>query len=526
VPTRARAAIAWLGIFLVVFLATYALYLGRPVNRTDESWMLWLLDRLAHGDVLYRDAYDVSTPFPAWIGAGLVSLAGAQLVVLRGMVAASFALQTLLGLMIVRRCGLRTAGSVVFTLGLFAFGSPLVAYSSAYSSLATLGALGALFAVLVWYDRRRDGRAAATALVAVGAACGFAFWSKPNVGLLAVGAVVVFVVAVGVRERRRMRRDFGWATAGGLAVSLPVVVVLAATGAWSAFIDQVFLSKRQYVDVGFSYATALQDRVQRVFGREHQDLRSVVQLAIMATPVIVIAELVWACWRNHRNSDLRYVALVAFACAGLASVFPRPGVNHFVDVMPLTFTAVVGAWALAPRRHTVTSRARWTVFATVAVVAVVGATVVAGDSVQAYASGRAAHDFPHFEAVPIRRHLRVRMEALRNGIWSNTDGRVFIAREDAGFLYFQTGTRNPLPYDMVERSDFGGGGERTVIRDLVRDRVRYVCLHPPRSPRKSASPLVPAELERWVRTHYTFVNRYPSCDLYRAAAGSETGPRA
>jgi len=516
-------------VFLVVFVVTYALYLGRPVNRTDESWMLWLIDRLAHGDVLYRDAYDVSTPVPAWLGAGLVSIAGAQLMVLRGLVAASFALQAVLGLVIVRRCGLRTAGSVVFVLGLIAFGSPLVAYSSSYSSLASLGAVSALLAVLVWCDHRRDERPAAAALVGAGAACGFAFWCKPNVGVLAAGAVVVFVVAVGLRERRRIRRDLAWSVVGGLAVSLPVIVVLAATGAWSAFVDQVFLSKRQYVDVGFSYPHALQDRVQRLFQGAHgahTDLRSVVQLAIMATPVIVIAVLVWACVRNHRNSDLRYVALVAFACAGLASVFPRPGVNHFVDVMPLTFTATVGVWALAPRRHTVTSRARWTVFATVALVAIVGATVVAGDSVEAYASDRAAHDFPHFVALPIRRQLRVRMDRLRSGIWSNTDGRVFIAREDAGFLYFQTGTRNPLPYDMVERSDFGGGGERTVIRALVRERVRYVCLHPPRSRRKMDSPLVPATLEQWVRTHYTFVSRYPSCDLYRAVAGSDTGPRA
>ena len=161
-----------------------------------------------------------------------------------------------------------------------------------------------------------------------------------------------------------------------------------------------------------------------------------------------------------------------------------------------------------------------------AMVAVVGATIMAGDSVQAYANDRALHDFPHFEALPIRRHVRTSMEELRNGIWSNTDGRVFIAREDAGFLYFQTGTRNPLPYDMVERSDFGGGGERTVIRDLVRERVQYVCLHPPRSRRKLASPLVPVTLERWVRSHYAMVGRYPSCDLYRAAVGSDTGPRA
>jgi hypothetical protein len=513
-------------VFVVVFAATYALYLGRPVNRTDESWMLWLIDRVAHGDVLYRDAYDVSTPLAAWIGALFVWTAGAQLMVLRAMVAASFALQVVVGLAIVRRCGLRTAGSIAFAVGLFAFGSPLVAYTSSYSSLSTLGGVVALFAALVWYEHRDDGRRAALALAGAGAACGFAFWSKPNVGVLVTGAVTVFLVAVAVRERRRLAADLGWASAGGMAVTVPVLVALVASGAWSAFVDQVILSKRQYVDVGFSYGAAVQDRVQRVFSGHHTDLRSLVQLLIMATPVIVIVVLAWACWRNHRNPDLRYVALVAFACAGLASVFPRPGVNHFVDVMPLTFTATVGVWAVAPRRHTVASRARWTVFAAAALIAVVGASVVAGDSVQAYSNPRASRDFPHFESVPIRRHLIDRMDVLRNGIWAHTDGRVFIAREDAGFLYFQTGAHDPLPYDMVERSDFGGGGERTVIRDLIRSRVHYVCLHPPRPRRKADSPLVPATLERWVRTHFEYVGRYPACDLYRTAAGSDTGPRA
>jgi len=513
-------------VFAVVFGATYALYLGRPVNRSDETWMLWLLHRVAHGDVLYRDAYDVTTPLSAWIGAVLVWIAGSQLVVLRGMVAASFSLQLVLGLAIVRRCGIRNAGSIVYAVGLIAFGSPLVAYVSAYSSLASLGAVLALFAVLAWYERRDDYRRAAFSLAGTGAACGFAFWSKPNVGFLVALAVAVFVVAVAVRERRRVAADLGWAAAGGIGVTIPVVVFLVASGAWSAFIDQVFLSKRQYVDVGFSYVSAFQDRVQRVFSGTHTDLRSVVQLTIMATPIIVIAVLVWACWRNHRNPDLRYVALVAFACAGLASVYPRPGVNHFADVMPLTFTATVGVWAVAPRRHTVTSRARWTVFAAAALIAFVAASVVAGDSVQAYANPRASRDFPHFESVPIRRHMRVRMDRLRSGIWSNTDGRVFIAREDAGFLYFATGATDPLPYDMVERSDFGGGGERGVIRDLIRNRVQFVCLHPPRPRRKADSPLVPATLERWVRAHYEYVGRYPACDLYRATAGSDTGPRA
>jgi hypothetical protein len=246
----------------------------------------------------------------------------------------------------------------------------------------------------------------------------------------------------------------------------------------------------------------------------------------MATPILVVAVLLWACWRNRRSRDLRYVALVAFACAGLASVFPRPGVNHFVDVMPLTVTATAGLCALSPRRHMVRTVARVAALAGLSALVVVGASAVAGDSVEAYASPQAAHDFPHFEAVPIRRHLRQRMATLRTAIWAHTDGRVFIARDDAGFLYFQTGARDPLPYDTVERSDFGGGGERAVIEALVRRDVRFVCLHRPRPVHAVPGPLEPRTLERWVRAHYSFIGRYPACDLYRAVAGRDTGPRA
>ena len=60
-------------------------------------------------------------------------------------------------------------------------------------------------------------------------------------------------------------------------MSVPVIVVLVATGAWSAFIDQVFLSKRQYVDVGLLVRDRVGGPRERVFGGAHTDLRGVVR---------------------------------------------------------------------------------------------------------------------------------------------------------------------------------------------------------------------------------------------------------
>jgi 4-amino-4-deoxy-L-arabinose transferase-like glycosyltransferase len=100
----------------------------------------------------------------------------------------------MLGLAIVRRCGLRTAGSIVFAVALFAFGSPLVVHERVFLAVHPRCARRCCGARVV----RAPGRSPRHRFAGAGAACGIAFWSKPNVGVLVTGAVTVFVVAVAV----------------------------------------------------------------------------------------------------------------------------------------------------------------------------------------------------------------------------------------------------------------------------------------------------------------------------------------
>jgi len=501
-------------LWALVFVAAFGLYIGRPVNRIDEAWMLWLTYRLAHGAVLYRDAYSVTTPIGPWTGALLVRIAGSQVAVLRGLVAASFAAQVACAVAIVRRCGVGVAGAALLAVALFAVASPLVAFASVYSSLATLAALIALGAVLRWYDAGKEG--AATHLLVAGAACGAAFWCKPNVGVLIAAATAAAVAANTGWHWTTLRPRLAAVGLGALAVSALVVPPILWTGAWSAFVDQVFLSKHQYVDVGFSYFSAVQLQARRVFTSPQIDPRALVRFAILSTPVVVASVLAWAWWRNGRSTDRRWIGLAAFAVAAVACVYPRPGVNHFVDTMSLTLTCVVGLCALSRRREPSRAAMRTAGVAVLGLLAVVGASVVVVDSVQAYDAKAVRRDLPHFQYVPIRNGAYRQLAQLRSALRSHTDGRVFIAREDAGFLYLGTGVRDPLPYDIAERSDFGGGGERGVIHRLVHDDVRYVCLHPPRVHAQFRSPLDPRTLAAWVRTHYLLIGHYPACDLYRA----------
>jgi len=246
----------------------------------------------------------------------------------------------------------------------------------------------------------------------------------------------------------------------------------------------------------------------------------VVRFVILSTPVVVASVLVCAWSRHRHSSDHRWLGLAAFTVAAVACVYPRPGVNHFVDTMSLTLTCVVALSAVSQRRQPRSVPLRSAAIAALGLLAVVGASVVAVDSVQAYEATAVRRDLPHFEFAPIRVGVQHQLMHLRRALRSHTDGRVFIAREDAGFLYLGTGARDPLPYDIAERSDFGSGGERGVIRRLVHDHVRYVCLHPPRVHAQPRSPLDPRTLAAWVRTHYLLIGSFPACDLYRASSAA------
>jgi len=219
---------------------------------------------------------------------------------------------------------MRWPGQVVLAVALVVASSPMLVFTSFYTACAVLGALVALRCLLWFLDRSVDGGRAVAPLVWVGVATAASFWSKPNIGLLALAAVVVTLAVAGGRAWRRSARAVGVVAGAFAAVGLACSMVLVATDAWSAFIDQVFRSKGQYLDVGFSYATAVERRVEALSGGDPVDTRAIVWLLILAVPVVAAAVLVWACWRARMRMDGTLVAFVAFGAVGILGTVPRP----------------------------------------------------------------------------------------------------------------------------------------------------------------------------------------------------------
>ncbi|MFA5884604.1 MAG: hypothetical protein WDA60_12185 [Acidimicrobiia bacterium] len=530
VSSRARRALVATGIWAGITVVVTLLLLGRPVNTRDETWMLWVATRMARGEVLYRDVYNVTTPIAAWGAAAAVRVFGVQLAVVRALAAGTFAAEVVMALSVARRVGMRVAARVVLVLVLVGFASPLVAFVSLYSAVAILGALVTLRAVLWWQDR--FAAVLPGAAWAVGAAVAVTFWAKPNVGMLAGVAVLAAMAATAARTGFRALLPEALRMAGGaVGISVGVVAVVAGTGGWSAFVDQVFLSKGAYVDVGFSYFTALSDRVSVLsWGTGEVELHRLLNFVIhVSLPVLVVA-LVVGVWCARRASREQVVALAAFTVAGLLAIFPRPGVNHITGVLPLAATGLAGVWTLAlATRPAAAARAPRPVGPGVLVagaVAVVAVAVVAVPLVTHRDRPRLEHDVAHFVGTPVSRSQARAAARLGTALRDRGVRTVFIVREDAGFLYLRTGAHNPLPYDIVERSDLGASGQHGVIDRIVAGEVPWVCLHPPRPHAKADDELVPRRLERWVRANLEPAGLLPRCELYRATAGRLTGPRA
>jgi len=288
------------------------------------------------------------------------------------------------------------------------------------------------------------------------------------------------------------------------------------TGGFGAFVDQVFRSKGEYVELGFGYRAALEDRYHLlVSGDVPFQLRRVVGLVVQAAPVWALALLAVGVVRSRRAPRWERVAFAAFGVAGVLSVLPRPGLNHITGVMPLVVTAVAGGWALGNRTDRVAGVGGRLVAVGFAALGVVGVVAVAVPLLSPPHADRFDRHVEHFVWTRVADRQVAASARLRDELAERGIDSVFIVRKDAGFLYLRAGVDNPLPYDIVERSDLGGDDEAGVIHRLQRGEVEWVCVRKPGSGGRSDSNLIPRRLEGWIRDNLEPVGSVARCDLYR-----------
>jgi hypothetical protein len=264
-PVRSWAGSAFvLAAGLLVLLPTH----DRSVVAIDEGQLAAIADRIARGQILYRDVYTGIFPGVYHVAAWLMAVFGEDLLVLRRaqlVVNASTALCLWrIALRVARPAWAALAPLLYLALVLFDF--PGLSMLN-YSPLSMLFALAALLALLRYLERGRGVDAVVSGLCLAASAL-----VKQNFGALAVLAVATGLwlgrrdPALEGRSALRALLPFAF---GGAALVLPVLLAFASTGALPALLDATL------VTIGSSQLDAFRDPLPPIFGPHPDDARFV-----------------------------------------------------------------------------------------------------------------------------------------------------------------------------------------------------------------------------------------------------------
>ena len=259
---------AWSALVLAAGLLVPLPTHDRSVVAIDEGQLAAIADRIARGQVLYRDVYTGIFPGVYHVAAWVMAVFGDDLVVLRRAQLVANALTALC----LWRIALRVARPAYAALAPLLYLAVVVLDFPGlsmlnYSPLSMLFALGALLALLRHLERGRSADA-----VLAGLCLGASALVKQNFGALAGLAVLAGLwlgrgsPALAGRSPPRVLLPIAL---GGAALVLPALLAFAAAGALPALVDATLVS------IGSSQLDAFRDPLPPILGPHPDDARFV-----------------------------------------------------------------------------------------------------------------------------------------------------------------------------------------------------------------------------------------------------------
>ncbi|MGC8916476.1 MAG: glycosyltransferase family 39 protein [Thermoanaerobaculum sp.] len=433
------------------------------VNRADEVWFFVLAKKTAEGAVPYRDFSFNVLPGSLYLAAGFLRVFGAELVVLKGLMALVAAATALLAWGAFRQLGGPEEWKGPFLLLCLLLAPALP--GSAYGPLAYLALLAALVVTLNALPQ-----SSWIPWLGAGFFAGLGFVAKYNLGMLVLGAVGLARL-LGPRKRR-FAQLFGIAAIFAATV-LASLWPVAVTRTWGAFYLSVLGTKPTYVRTALTLPLAGQ-----IAG---------IPPAVVVTPTERLARL--ACrgasfltvalgaifwlqrWRGNRDERRKWAVLGLFLLAAVVAAFPRFDSEHVLPAVPV---ALVSALGHCPERRSPMALAITRCTATAFLVLTLCLPLLA------WARG-AWHlsDWPHLRAVRISPEESTAVEATR--LFARTlppnDNLLFLGPY-AAFYYLVTERRPPTRYLFPLASQLGPGGEDELISKVKAGHIPWVCLQP------------------------------------------------
>ena len=487
----------------------------------DEAWFLQVVSRVRSGEALYRDVFYGATPLAVYLTASLSFLAGVEILIVKLVTNATFAVTTVLAERLVRRTGSASSMSWIVAGVLLVWGRPYA--NPPYTPLAMaffVATLTATFATATEYGGgRRSQPCTRIEWAAIGGWAGLSFAAKQNVGLLALMAALI-AMAAGARDRRRLAVRAGFIVAGFI---VPVVVVLLPVlmdGGLPALWEYGFAGKGAYVRLGgVSYIDSLSGWIHQI-GRLPAP-SAALELAHGLVLILPVAVVLFAAHRWQRL-DTANAVLIVFSAAAVAAAYPRWDRFHMAYAVPVLLVTLISLQSTAMRAAPAIRRS---LVRLSPIITILLFGMVLGPLVAAYAGGdtREVSMLPHFRGPWVTSETaRYLAESAHSLAQASGKRPTLVLSTDAGFWYLTSGLNNPTPFDVPSVTSVGRPGVSSLLTQLSTGHLDQVCLDNRRRD------LALLEVEAYIRTHFLPGPDVGPCTMYRmdyADSRAAQGPR-
>lgn len=506
--------------FILLFLyGLYAAVTGGLIQ-TDDTWFVQVASRLLEGDVLYRQVYFGITPLSIYVTGALARLFGAEVLILKVIIAFCFSVTCLLTYRTARKLDLGRFDAVLVLLFLLAYLPFDLRYGVPYTPMASMFLLMTFSATLSWRNSlegatREEGSKPHWVLLGVAGACaGFGFTSKQNIGLYTLAALIPAILVIHLEMKSRGRELF-WAfsiTLGAYLFTAGIIhLPILWNGSLGKFLEYGFLNKGIYLVAGrISYLERLGEVVRLALSPASlRDLLTVYLGVQYLIPFLTFGALVCALLLGDPGYRSLMIVVLLFALAAVAEVYPNAARSHVQNAIP---TLLIGlAFALRHIHINLSDRFALVLRSGLILWATIGILALVLQPIRWMASGEYVFSrLPNFRAVLLQKSFleetQVNVDRLVRAVGENP---AFLFIQRAGYYYLVTGLENPTPYDLPLVPALGLYGESEIIDTIEMGEIEYVCLQPlGNHPRK------PLQLEGYVLNNMGKVRKLKLCTLY------------
>jgi hypothetical protein len=481
----------WVGLALFAVAGIAVVGLPNNLGVSDESLILYESTRALHGEVLYRDVFEIITPGSLWLFAGLFHVFGATLGVARAAMAVVHALIVVLIFATCRGLGVRRELAAAAALVHLVIGQPAWPYASPH----WMGTL--LQVAMLWLAAARPLRGRAATAAAIGLAVGGLIMVQQQKGaVMAVAAALWLGLDVGVE--RRLRGAASWRALLGAelacaAAALAVVAPALALTVARAGVEPVLTALVRYPLHNYPSV------VSASWG--HVDLLNVdlashtfpTLLAYLPVALLPVAVRAVAAWRRREDALRGLVALLAFAGAVSASIGYFPDFIHIAFIAPIFLVALAAAldWLLGVLPEGWRGAAP-AVLASVVLAAL--AAQLARNWQRAWAEYPVIYQSPFGRIDLADQRVATQNDRVR-ALLDASPTRELLAYPGLPAVYLMTGANNPTPYQLLSPAYNGLPTVQAAIDTLERRQVPLVVIVEPFVEKND--PLV-----AYVREHY------------------------